>query len=302
MLGTRAGFKAAGMPMPDHLKGVAITGAGVTVLSLDAPLVRLIEADAFTTALWRGVLMAIGFAVLAALQRRGQLLDDVRAFGRYDLLAAAAFAAGNLCFVIGAKLIPVANLLLFVATTPLATAAMARLLLGERLRASTLIAILGAVAGILVLVAGELRAEPDIVGHLVGLGVPLSSGVFFTLMRRARSSNTGPILVMAAVIVAAAMLPFAGAPLMPASSVPYMVLLGLVVIPVAFTLISQGPRYLPAAEASLLMLLETVFGPVWAWLLLSELPTPAAFAGGVLVLGSVAGHVYISARAQPEPT
>ena len=289
------------MPMPDHLKGVAITGAGVTVLSLDAPLVRLIEADAFTTALWRGVLMALGFAALALLQRRGALWADVRAFGRYDLLAAVAFAAGNLCFVIGAKLIPVANLLLFVATTPLATAAMARLLLGERLRPSTMMAILGAFAGIVVLVAGELRAEADLIGHLVGLGVPLSSGVFFTLLRRARSSNTGPILVAASVIVAGAMLPFAWAPVMPVDSVPYMVLLGLVVIPVAFTLISQGPRYLPAAEASLLMLLETVFGPVWAWLLLSELPTPAAFVGGVLVLGSVAGHVYLSARTRPAP-
>ena len=289
------------MPMPDHLKGVAITGAGVTVLSLDAPLVRLIEADAFTTALWRGVLMALGFAALALLQRRGALWADVRAFGRYDLLAAAAFASGNLCFVIGAKLIPVANLLLFVATTPLATAAMARLLLGERLRPSTLMAILGALAGIVVLVAGELRAEADVIGHLVGLGVPLSSGVFFTLLRRARSSNTGPILVAASGLVAAAMLPFAWAPTMPAESVPYMVLLGLVVIPVAFTLISQGPRYLPAAEASLLMLLETVFGPVWAWLLLSELPTPAAFAGGALVLGSVAGHVWVSTRMRPAP-
>jgi len=287
--------------MPDHLKGVAITGAGVTVLSLDAPLVRLIEADAFTTALWRGVLMALGFAALALLQRRGALWADVRAFGRYDLLAAAAFASGNLCFVIGAKLIPVANLLLFVATTPLATAAMARLLLGERLRPSTLMAILGALAGIVVLVAGELRAEADVIGHLVGLGVPLSSGLFFTLLRRARSSNTGPILVAASGLVAAAMLPFAWAPTMPAESVPYMVLLGLVVIPVAFTLISQGPRYLPAAEASLLMLLETVFGPVWAWLLLSELPTPAAFAGGALVLGSVAGHVWVSTRMRPAP-
>jgi drug/metabolite transporter (DMT)-like permease len=289
------------MPLPDHLKGVAIAGAGVTVLSLDAPLVRLIDADAFTTALWRGVLMAFGFGALAALHRRGQLLADLRAFGRYDLLAALAFASGNLCFVIGAKLIPVANLLLFVACSPLATAAMARLLLGERLRPSTLVAILGAFAGIAVLVAGELRAEADLIGHLVGLGVPLSTGVFFTLLRRARSSNSGPILVAAGGIVAAAMLPFAWAPVMPAASVPYMVLLGLVVIPVAFTLISQGPRYLPAAEASLLMLLETVFGPVWAWLLLSELPSPAAFAGGALVLGSVAGHVLVSTRSRPAP-
>jgi drug/metabolite transporter (DMT)-like permease len=152
-----------------------------------------------------------------------------------------------------------------------------------------------------VLVAGELRAEADLLGHLVGLGIPLFSGVFFTLLRRARSSGTGPILVVAALIVGFSMLPFAWPPAMPAESVPYMVLLGLIVIPVAFTLISQGPRYLPAAETSLLMLLETVLGPVWAWLLLDELPGPAALAGGVLVIGSVAGHVWASARRPAAP-
>ncbi|MBK1699263.1 DMT family transporter [Rhodovibrio salinarum] len=290
------------MVLSNHLKGVAITAIGVTVLSLDAPLVRLIEAEVATVAFWRGALMALGFAVLTGIRRRGHLRADLRAFGRYDLLAALAFASGNLCFVIGAKMIPVANLLLFVATTPLTTAAMARLLLGERLQPSTLFAILGAFAGIVVLVAGELRAEADLLGHLIGLGVPLSTGLFFTLLRRARSSNTGPILVTAALIMAGVMLPFAWVPVMPITSMPQMGLLGLVVIPIAFTLISQGPRYLPAAEASLLMLLETVFGPIWAWLLLSELPSPAALAGGVLVLGSVAGHVFVSTRTRLAPS
>jgi drug/metabolite transporter (DMT)-like permease len=288
------------MPLSDQFKGVAITGIGVIVLSLDAPLVRLVEADAWTVGAWRGLLTAIGFAVLAAAHRRGALLGELRAFSRYDLLAALAFAAGNLCFVIGAKMIPVANLLLFVATTPLAAAATARLLLGERLRPSTALAILGALAGIVILVAGEVRAEADLIGHLVGFGVPVASGLFFTLLRRARAQGTGPILIVAACFVGGSMLPFAWPPAMPVDSIPYMALLGLVVIPVAFTLISQGPRYLPAAEASLLMLLETVFGPVWAWMFLGEVPSGRAFLGGVLVLGSVVGYVWASAR-RPAP-
>ena len=73
-----------------------------------------------------------------------------------------------------------------------------------------------------------------------------------------------------------------------------LVLLGLVVIPVAFTLISQGPRYLPAAEASLLMLLETVLGPLWVWLALGERASALSLTGGAVVLVTLA--VYFTWR------
>lgn len=48
------------------------------------------------------------------------------------------------------------------------------------------------------------------------------------------------------------------------------------------------------AEATLLSLLETPLAPLWAWLLVSELPTDQTYLGGGLILLSVvSSQIYI---------
>jgi len=52
-----------------------------------------------------------------------------------------------------------------------------------------------------------------------------------------------------------------------------------------------------AFEASLLLLLEPVLNPVWAWLVHREAPSGWALAGGVLVLLATGGKSLVDARA-----
>ena len=66
--------------------------------------------------------------------------------------------------------------------------------------------------------------------------------------------------------------------------------MGLFILPISFALITLGPRYLPAPEVGLLMLLETVLGPFWVWLLLSEESPLLTVVGNALVSATLAGH------------
>jgi drug/metabolite transporter (DMT)-like permease len=66
--------------------------------------------------------------------------------------------------------------------------------------------------------------------------------------------------------------------------------MGLVIIPFAFMLISQGPRYLPAPEVAMLMMLETVCAPFLVWMVLGEDPGRYALIGGALVIGTLVWH------------
>ena len=65
---------------------------------------------------------------------------------------------------------------------------------------------------------------------------------------------------------------------------------------VAVILWTEGTRLIPAAEAGLLGSAETPFAIFLAWLLLAELPPPASFIGGAIVLASVLGHAAWDAR------
>jgi drug/metabolite transporter (DMT)-like permease len=69
-----------------------------------------------------------------------------------------------------------------------------------------------------------------------------------------------------------------------------VVYLGVFQIALAYWLITTGVRHVPALQASLLLLVEPVFSPIWVWLLLREQPGALALAGGVVVV--VATAIY----------
>ena len=63
--------------------------------------------------------------------------------------------------------------------------------------------------------------------------------------------------------------------------------LGVVQYAGGFVLIALGARYVPAAEAALLALMEVVLGPVWVWIGVGEVPTLLTLVGGGIVLTAV---------------
>src|SRR3546814_5667322 len=97
-------------------------------------------------------------------------------------------------------------------------------------------------------------------------------------------------LLTAAWALSAALLLEYGPLLYSGARLGYALIMGLLVVPVSFALITVGPRYLPAAEVGLITLLETVLGPLWVWLVLAEYPGDRALLGGALVVLALAAH------------
>ena len=52
-------------------------------------------------------------------------------------------------------------------------------------------------------------------------------------------------------------------------------------------MITLGPRYLPAPEVGLIMLLETLLGPLWVWLVIREVPSIETLIGGAMILAAL---------------
>ena len=74
----------------------------------------------------------------------------------------------------------------------------------------------------------------------------------------------------------------------------YLIVLGGIVLPVSFTLITTSPRYLPTPEISLILLTETILGPIWVWLALNEVPQTTTLLAGVLIVATLAVHTLLS--------
>ena len=62
---------------------------------------------------------------------------------------------------------------------------------------------------------------------------------------------------------------------------------GLIILPFSFAALTYATRYTIAANISLLMLLETILGPVWVWFFLEETPGIQMVLGGIIVIFSL---------------
>lgn len=268
---------------------------GVLVLTPDTLIMRLVGADPWTTLFWRGATMTVGFVLLLLVRYRGRSLAILRAVGGVGLLVAVIWTCNTVFFVVSISLTTVANTLIIVALSPLFAALIGLVALGEPVRPRTWIATATAFGGIALIFADGLRAG-TIIGDLAAVGTALGLGAHFTLVRAARPTDMSPAIGLSGLSTALVGLVGAQTLALPPEGVALMAGLGIAILPVSFAMLTLAPLYIPAAEVSLVILLETVLGPLWVWLVLTEEPSPRALIGGGIVLAALALHSMLGLR------
>ena len=269
-----------------YARGFAMAIVGIVVVSPDSLLVRLIETDVWTLLFWRGLLSALALGVFLVARHRSATPEILRTIGRLDVVAAFLLAASMVLFVIAIRLTTVANTLVIFATMPLFAAGLGRVFLREAVPRQTWIAVATVLAGIAVIFAGSLGGGNP-VGDLSAIGAAFSFAGALVICRRTRAVDMAPTVALSGLILAVVAAPLATPLAVDARSLAYLLVLGALVVPISFVLLVTAPRYLPAPDVALVMLLEAVLGPLWVWLVLAEVPARETFLGGAVILGTL---------------
>jgi DME family drug/metabolite transporter len=134
-------------------------------------------------------------------------------------------------------------------------------------------------------------------GQTLGNALAIASGVFFALaivlLRRDAKSGSGdalPSTTLGNLIAAAATLPWAvgsAGAMLSGRGAAVLLYLGIVQLGLAYLLFIRGVRRVPAAEASLISMLEPVLNPIWVLIGFGERPGGWAIAGGGIVIAAV---------------
>ena len=275
--------------MSAHGKGFALTLMGVLVLTPDTLLVRLADSDPWTVAAARGLLSGAVLLGVHLVAHRRRWLAELRALGATGGAVALLHAVNAIAFVVALHHTGVANTLVVMATAPLIAALLSLAVLRERIAGATWAAIAAGLAGVAIVVHDGL-GRGNLPGDLSALAVALSLAAIFVLVRRRHDLNLVPATGAGALLSGLAAAPLAAPLALAPGQVASLAAMGLLVLPLAFALLTHGARSLPAAEVTLLLLLETVLGPLWVWLGVGEVPTRAALIGGAIVVGALAAH------------
>ena len=281
-------------PRSDSAIGIALALAAAGCWSLAGVIVRGLDLPAIDISFWRSAFMAAALLPLV-LWRRRLVRQDMRHHPATLLASGTLLAICFVSYILALGLTTVANVAFVLATSPFLTALIALLWIGERIPSSTLVAMLVAGGGLALTVADSLK-----IGGLVGLGVALLTPLTFALnavtLRRRRLAEPLAGLLLAALISAAALLPFVDFGAIAQRHLPLLLVLGPVQLALGLFFFTRALRYLPAAQATLIANIEMVLNPLWVWLVHGERPSTLALVGGGLVLAAVMADGVVQVR------
>ena len=272
--------------MPAHNGGFWLTLFGVLVLTSDTLLIRLIDIDPWTMNFWRGVMMASTLFMAYFFVRRSETLRDIIKLGVAGLIISVLYALNAISFVFAVNYTQVANVLIILSSTPLIAALLSTIILKEYVSKPTWGAIIAGIIGV-VIVFGEGAQAGSSLGNIFAIITAFALAVTFIIIRHCKHVNMIPATALGAALSAFIVAPVAAPMSIDPQSWPLLFLLGFVIMPLSFGLITLGLRFLPAPEVALLMLLETILGPLWVWIVIDEMPSKLIFIGGAVIILAV---------------
>ncbi|HDL65287.1 MAG TPA: EamA/RhaT family transporter [Proteobacteria bacterium] len=277
------------MAISDRSRGTILSLAGVLILSMDALALRLSSTSPWTMCFWRGPFMAIALFIGLRVYYGKSWVRHCRAIGRFGILIALLLGGRHVIFVVAVSYTTIADVVVIVSTTPLFAALFSAIFLKERTPLRTWIAILVALGGIAVIFAGSLGGGTT-TGSILALVTAICGAGSLVLIRREKKTNMIPALALSGIFVFLAAVPFAHPLLITVRDLTVFAVAGLIILPVSLTLVNLAPRYIPAPEVGLLMLLNVVEAPLLVWLFQGETPGKMTFVGGSIIVAALSVH------------
>jgi drug/metabolite transporter (DMT)-like permease len=280
----------------------SVLGAAL-LFSTGGAAIKATQLSGFQVASFRSAVAALAMALLLPAARRR--------WSKRTLFVALAYAATMVLFVTANKLTTAANTIFLQSSAPLYVLLLSVTVLKERVRASDVayMLVLGVGLGLFFVaspVPDRLAPDPFLGNALAtAAGVSWALTVFGLRWLELREPGVGalPATLLGNLVAALLCLPLA-LPVANASTndVLAILYLGVFQIGLAYLLLTRAAMQVPALEMSLLLLVEPVLNPIWAFLLHREMPSLGSLAGGSLILGATAvrtGLAFARARASP---
>jgi drug/metabolite transporter (DMT)-like permease len=222
------------------------------------------------------------------------------------VIAGIAVGTAGLTFVASLFYTTVAEAIFMVGVGPFLSALLGYWILRERIPPVTWIAMTVALAGMAVIFYGN-RGGGAVTGTLLALYSAFCFSCYAVLLRWGQRTEMSVALIWNAIylILVSGLVLLLPTGLSAASGLSAFAigwwnagavfLMGAVQLTLGLMLFTIGSRSVPAAQLTLIALVEPVLSPLWAWFVSSELPPVWTFIGGAVIVGAIAIQALFSA-------
>jgi len=235
---------------------------------------------------WRAFFMTLTIAVFLLLIYKRQTITIIKKSGFPGLIGGFIFSTSFAAYIVSMNQSTVANVLFIISTQTIWLALFGYIFLKEKISFKTFLSILLAMLGIFIMVRGSLNIEA-LFGNLVALTIPLNFAVLVLIIRKYPDLDMVPMLFYAGVLSCIYGLIMSDTIVVSSHDIFMGFLIGTFQHAFGFICVTIGSRSTPSVVVGLLMLTETLFGPLWVWLFINETPPLSVFIGGFIILSAV---------------
>ena len=279
----------------NYFFGFVLVVTSGLIWSLGAPMIRFLE-DAENYRLpflfYRGLTIFLVVIAYVYIREGRDFLNTLKRIDVWSLFGGLVLALAMFSYIYALTTTSVAVTLLMLALSPILSAFLGYLILGEGLSRTTLVNMIIVAFGVIVMV-WDADKSGTLIGATYGFFVALGFAIYTITLRHnpeipklltpALAGFFGLILALILILLTGESFE------MPQINVGLSFMHGLVVS-AGLILFGLGAKYLPSGELVLLTLFEVIAGIFWAWLPIigiNEVPDINTIIGGAFIFSAI---------------
>ena len=274
------------------LPGPLLVFLGACSLSFGGLIVKSFEgATLWQILFWRSIFFSITVLVFLIISYKKKTFKVFKESGLPGLIGGIILSFGFCGYVFAMYNTTVANTNFIISLQILFLAIFGYFFLKEKISVVTLTSIILAIAGVLLMVGNSLTPG-ELSGNLAAFTMPITFAVLIIIVRKFPTVDMVPAQFIAGVCCC-----FIGYFLSTKIMIsPHDIFLGFLAgtfqIGLGFIFITTGARTTSSVMVGIIMLSESVLGPLWAFVFVSERPSMYGLIGGAIIIFAVLIQFY----------
>lgn len=286
---------------PRYGTGIMLVMLATIGWSLAGVFVRFLPGlDGWQINCWRGFWMSVFVLVYLVAVYGRETGSKFRQVPLGALIAVASFfTAGSTLYVTSLTLTGTATVSVIGALSPIFAGVLSPWITQERPTLASWLAALMALGGVGV-IAWDGITGGNLVSILVCLLVPISFAGQTVALRRYRNIDMVPAICVGGFVTFAVagvmgyVMPGhpGGGFVVSAHEMILLAFMGPLQLTIPLILYAKGAKHVPAVTLTLVVMLDVVLSPFWAWVGAGELPAHSAYVGGGIIIMAVLISIF----------
>ena len=274
------------------LPGPLLIFLGALSLSFGGLIVKSFEgATLWQILFWRSIFFSLTVLTFLILTYKKDTFKAFYESGLPGLIGGIVLSFGFCGYVFAMYNTTVANTNFIISLQILFLAIFGYFFLKEKISAVTLASIILAMSGVFLMVGNSLTPG-ELSGNLAAFSMPITFAVLIIIVRKFPNVDMVPAQLVAGVCSCIIGYLLSTKIMISSHDIFLGFLAGFFQVGFGFIFITIGARSTPSAMVGIIMLSESVLGPLWAFLFVSERPSMFGLIGGAIILFAVLLQFY----------